>query len=117
MSRCGKPPPRPQPGTPTALTKVPLDSGDAVSTASLANYYTALGTAGALVGTVGSKGAVFPMAGTVAAQQALLEWDWTQRSESKAPVLRGTAQCLEAGFGTTTTNAPTLQVEVTYTEE
>jgi hypothetical protein len=44
-------------------------------------------------------------------------FDWTNRQESKAPILRGTGQCLEASFGTTTTNAPTLQVQVTWTEE
>lgn len=104
-------------GTATALVKVPHDSADAASTANLLNFYTVLATPGTLVGTVGTQGAVFPITATVAASQAQLLFDWTNRQESEAPVLRGTAQCLEAGFGTTTTNAPTLTVSVTYTEE
>ena len=104
-------------GTATALTKTPLDSGSAASTASAINYYTALATAGTLVGTIGSKGAVFPITGTVAAQMGNVVFDWTNRQESQAPTLSGTAQCIEASFGTTTTNAPTLTVYAIYTEE
>lgn len=104
-------------GTAVALTKVPLDSNSVAATASLTNFYSALATAGTLVGTVGAQGAVFPITATVAASMANLLFDWMNRQESEAVVLRGTTQCLEAGFGTTTTNAPTLQVEVTWTEE
>lgn len=104
-------------GTATALTTVPHDSAAAASQASLVNFYTVLATGGTLVGTVGTLSAVFPITGTVAAQMAQLVFDWTNRTEAEAPVLRGTAQCLEAGFGTTTTNAPTLAVQVTWTEE
>ena len=104
-------------GTATALTKVPHDSTNSASTVNLLNYYTALATAGTAVGKIGSQGAVFPITATVAAQQASVIWDWTNRQESQAPVLRGTAQCVEASFGTTTTNAPTLTVQGIYTEE
>lgn len=104
-------------GTATALTKVPLDPDSAAATVNLLNYYTALATAGSLVGTVGAQGAVFPITATVAASMANILFDWMNRQESEAPVLQGTGQCLEAGFGTTTTNAPTLQIEVTWTEE
>jgi hypothetical protein len=104
-------------GTPTALTKVPHDSNSAASTANLLNFYTALATSGASVGFIGSQGAVFPITGTVAAQQAQVIFDWTNRQESEAPVLRGTAQCIEASFGTTTTNAPTLTISGIFTEE
>jgi hypothetical protein len=104
-------------GTPTALTKVPHDSLAAASSATLVNFYTALATGGTLVGTVGAQSAVFPITGTVAANMAQLLFDWINRQESEAPVLRGTAQCLEAGFGTTPTNAPTLAVHVIWTEE
>lgn len=103
-------------GTPVALTRVPHDSTAAAATATT-NYYSALATAGSLVGTLGAQSAVFPITGTVAAQLAQLVFDWVNRQESEAPVLRGTAQCLEAGFGTTTTNAPTLSVQVIWTEE
>lgn len=104
-------------GTATALVKVPHSSTAAASTLALLNYYTALATAGTLVGTVGAQSAVFPITGTVAAAMAQLIFDWTNRQESEAPVLRGVAECLEAGFGTTTTNAPTLAVHVIWTEE
>lgn len=101
-------------GTPTALVAVPHDSFDPVATVSLLNYYTALATSGTSVGMIGSQQGFFPV--TPAALNAV-GFDWTNRQESKAPILRGTGQCLEASFGTTTTNAPTLQVQVTWTEE
>jgi len=104
-------------GTATSLTKVPHDSASAASTVNLLNFYTALATTGTNVGMIGSQGAVFPITGTVAAQQAQVIFDWTNRQESEAPVLRGIAQCIEASFGTTTTNAPTLTAQGIYTEE
>lgn len=104
-------------GTATALVAVPMDAPDPASTVSLLNFYTALATSGTSVGMIGSQGAVFPITATVAAQQALLFFDWMTRQESKAPILRGTGQCLEASFGTTTANAPTLEVQAVWTEE
>lgn len=103
-------------GTATALVKVPHDSAAAAGTAT-PNFYTVLPTGGTLVGTIGAQSSVFPITGTVAAGMAQVIFDWLNRQESEAPVLRGTAQCLEAGFGTTTTNAPTLAVSVIWTEE
>jgi hypothetical protein len=104
-------------GTPSALTKVPMDSASAASTASLVNFYTALATAGTPVGTVDSQTAVFPITGTVAASAPTVIFDYTNRQESEAPVLRGTAQCIEASFGTTPANVPTLTAAIKYTEE
>src|SRR5262249_55442946 len=104
-------------GTATALTKVALDSTSFASTANAVNFYTVLATTGTNVGMVASQAAVFPLTGTVAATNASLVFDWTGRQESQAAVLRGTAECLEASFGTTTTNAPTLTVGVVWTEE
>ncbi len=104
-------------GTATALTKVPADSTSAASTANLLNFYTALATAGSAVGAVGAQNAVFPLTGTVAASEASIVFDYTNRQEAQAPTLIGTAQCIEASFGTTTTNAPTLTVAGIYTEE
>jgi hypothetical protein len=43
-------------------------------------------------------------------------WQWRD-TDSEAPTLRGIAQCIEASFGTTTTNAPTLSVDVVWTEK
>jgi hypothetical protein len=104
-------------GTATALTAVPLDSSNAAATVNLLNFYTALATSGTNVGMIASQSAVFPITGTVAANEASLVFDWTNRQESQAPVLRGTAQCVEASFGTTPANAPTLTVQVIWTEE
>lgn len=104
-------------GTPTALTKVPHDSTSAAATANLVNYYTALGTAGSPVGPVNSQTAYFPITATVTLGPGTVDFDYRGELEAEAPVLRGTAQCLEASFGTTTTNAPTLSVSVVWTEE
>lgn len=105
-------------GTATALTQVPHDSNSAAGTASLVNYYTALATAGALVGTVGTRTKIWPITATVAATDQVVEaiWEFVGR-ESEGIVLRGTAECLEAGFAASTTNAPTLALSVTWTEE
>jgi hypothetical protein len=107
-------------GTATALTQTPLDTLNRAGSSNAVNFYTALATAGTAVGKVGSRGAVFPITGTVAAQEAFLQFDWRPgmtNGEIQGIVLRGTAECLEAAFGTTTTNAPTLQVEVVWSEE
>lgn len=105
-------------GTATALVAVPHDSGSAAATANLVNYYTVLATVGTLVGTVGIRTKIWPITATVAATDQVIEaiWEFSNR-EAEAVVLRGTAQCLEASFGATTTNAPTLALAVTWTEE
>lgn len=105
-------------GTATALTQVPRDSNSAAGTAALVNFYTVLATAGTLVGTVGTRTKNWPITATMASTDYIPEliWDFPGR-EAEAVVLRGTAQCLEAGFAATTTNAPTLALSVTWTEE
>lgn len=106
-------------GTATALTKVPLDSSSAAATANAVNYYTALATAGTLVGSIAAQTQLFPVTAISATLQptpAPMEFKWRDQ-DSESPVLRGTAQCMEANFGTTTTNAPTLAVSVKWTEE
>ena len=105
-------------GTATALTKVPLDSGSAAATANLVNYYTVLATAGALVGTVSIQQIWAQTTATVTGGSATPDrFTWKANDESESVVLRGTAQCLEGSFGTTTTNAPTMTVSVIWTEE
>lgn len=105
-------------GTATALTRAPHDSNSAAATATV-NYYTVLATAGTSVGIVGSQGAIFQVTGTVNTTQPManLSFLWPGADEVEGITLRGTAQCMEANFGTTTTNAPTLQVSGTWTEE
>lgn len=105
-------------GTPTALVQVPRDSGSAAGTASLVNFYTVLATAGTLVGTVGAKTKNWPTTATMASTDYIPEMQWDFRGrEMEAIVLRGTAQCLEAGFAATTTTVPNLALSVTWTEE
>lgn len=105
-------------GTPTALTAVPHDSNSAAATASLINFYTALATSGTVVGTIDIQQRWAQVTATVTGgSQITRDFDWRALSEPEAVVLRGTSQCLQASFGTTTTNAPTMTVSVMWTEE
>lgn len=106
-------------GTPTALTQTPHDSSSPACTANLANYYTVLATPGTAVGVIGSRFGNLPITATIVATDNLADflWEFPDGAEVEAVVLRGTAQCLEANFGTTTTNAPTLLLYVKWTEE
>lgn len=109
-------------GTATALVQVPHDSGSAAGTSALLNYYTVLATTGTAVGTVGLRFRVFPITATAVASDWMnaLVFDFGRASsqrEGEGLILRGTSQCLQAAFPTTTTNAPTLTVSVTWTEE
>lgn len=103
-------------GTATALVQVPHDSSSAAGTASLVNVYTVAPTAGTLVGTVGSRLRTFPLA--VGASDFIPEmlWEFVGR-ESEAIVLRGTGECLEAGYSANPGNTTPLFLSVTWTEE
>ncbi len=103
-------------GTATTLTGVPYDSNSAAATAT-AKFFTVLPTGGgALVGTLYSQTGFYPLTGTVASMTPQLERTWRD-TDSEAPTLRGTGQCIAVGFGTTPTNAPTLTVSFTWTEK
>ncbi len=102
-------------GTATTLTNVPYDSSSAAATA-VAKFYTVLGTAGTPVGAVDSVIMFLPITGTPAATGTPIEFTWRD-NDSEAPTLRGTAQCLELNFGTTTSTAPTLTFAVKWTEK
>lgn len=103
-------------GTAVALIRVPYDSTSAPATATV-NFYTVLATGGTLIGNVASRTVYFPITGTVTVSPADIQFNNLDRSESQSVTLTGTAQCLEAGFGTTPTNAPTLTTQVVWTEE
>ena len=105
-------------GTPSVLAIVPRDSASGAATAT-STYYTAVATTGTVVGVVGTRSGVFPILATAAAtdQQPSWLWDFRDVDESESVVLRGTAQCLQANFGATTTNAPSLAVYAVWTEE
>jgi hypothetical protein len=106
-------------GTATALTKAPYDSNSAAATATV-NFYTALATAGTSVGNILSVMGLVPVTAlaappsTIPAFQLIYVW---RDQDAEAPTLRGTTQCIEANFGTTTTNAPTLMVSTAWTEK
>ena len=106
-------------GTSTDLVAVPLDSNYPAATASLVKIYTALGTTGTVVGVVGIQMKWAQITATVNAGGSSSPYPFLYRpySETDAIVLRGTAQCVQAAFGTTTTNAPTVTASVMWTEE
>lgn len=104
-------------GTPVELVQVPKDSISGAGTASRVFYYTTLGTAGTLVGTVAAQQIFLPITGTPAVDVKPVVFDWTAQGMNEAPVLRGTGEGLELNFGTTTANAPTLTVTFEYSEE
>jgi hypothetical protein len=106
-------------GTATALVRVPYDSNDAAATVATPNFYTVLATAGTLVGVIDSQMTLFPTTAiaTTTPDAGKIVFDWRNRTDTEPLVLRGTAQCMEASFGTTTTNAPTLLVSVVWTEK
>jgi hypothetical protein len=101
-------------GTATTLTAAPFDSNNASATA-VAKFYTVLATAGTMAMVVDSGEMYLPLTGTGTSATPL--WFRWRDTDSEAPTLRGTTQCLEANFGTTTTNAPSLLVSVAWTEK
>jgi hypothetical protein len=102
-------------GTATTLTQVPYDSNAGAGTATNVRFFTVLGTAGASVGVVANGEVYLPLTGTGTYTQPV-DFVWRDQ-DSEAPTLRGTAQCLTANFGATTTNAPSLLVHARWTEQ
>lgn len=102
-------------GTATTLTNVPYDSTTGASTSTV-KFYTVLGTPGASVGAIESVVMFLPITATPAATGTPIEFTWRD-NDSEGPTLRGTAQCLELSFGTTTATAPTLTFSVKWTEK
>jgi len=102
-------------GTATTLTDVPFDSNSTAATA-VVKYYTVLATAGTSAGVLLTQTAFFPITGTVSMMLPQVVWTWRD-PDAESPTLRGTAQCMEANFGTTPTNAPTLSVSIAWTEK
>jgi len=102
--------------TATTLTATPYDSNAAAATAT-AKFNTVLPTGGnTLVGNIFSQTLFFPITGTVTSFQPQLLYVWRDL-DAESPVLRGTSQCLTAGFGTAPGNVPTLSVSVAWTEK
>lgn len=105
-------------GTSTDLVAVPLDSNYPAATANLVKFYTVLGTTGTVVGTISAQMKWAQITATVTGGSASpYPFIYRPYSETDAVVLRGTGQCVQAAFGTTTTNVPTATVSVMWTEE
>lgn len=108
----------PSGGTSANLTQVPVDSNSAAATLNELKQYTAVPTAGNLVGNIGSKGGLIK-ATTVADGSFFFEvtWDFRVLGESEPPVLRGIAQGLGLVWSTAAAAAVLLQLEIEWTEE
>lgn len=105
-------------GTATALTKTPLDSNNAASTANLCSVYTAAPTDGTLVGALASNRHI-QKATTVAEGAPFADYEakFGDSLSTQPIVLRGTAQYVGANFSAAPATAVTLSVEVEWTEE
>jgi len=105
-------------GTPTALTKVPLDSNSAASSANQCNVYTAVPTDGTLVGTLASWRTL--MQATTAAAAGVTETHeflFGDVEESGGIVLRGVAQEVALLFPVVCATTITCALDVEWTEE
>lgn len=108
----------PSGGTSTALTQVPLDANYPAGSSNLAVVYTVAPTSGTVIGVIGTQMKWAQITATVTGGSASpYPFLYRPYSESDAVVLRGTAECIQAAFGTTTANAPTVTVSVMWTEE
>ncbi len=105
-------------GTSTALTKVPLDSASAASTATNVNAYTAIPTAGTPVGDISSR-RVMGQATTAAAAgiPQVVDFDLTPVGDGSAVVLRGIAEGIGLVWLTAPATAVSMLVRIEYTEE
>jgi hypothetical protein len=107
-------------GTATTLTKVPLDSSSAASTANLCQVYTAAPTEGTLVGAIGCQRSLFQATTAAAAGTPPdpITWDFRNGfGEASGVVLRGTAENIGLAFGAAPATAVTVGVEVEWIEE
>lgn len=105
-------------GTATALTQVPLDSLDAVGTASLVNVYTVAPTDGTLVGRISCVRGIYKSPSVVDGSEfSDILWSFGTTAYTRPVVLRGVAQYLSLAFGAAPSTAVTLSVEVEWTEE
>lgn len=104
-------------GTSTTLVNVPTDSNFAAATA-VVKAYTAAPTAGNLVGTVSSQ-RILGQATTAAAAGIPRDWlfDFGDMPETRGIVLRGATQELALVWATAPGSAPTLAIDIEWTEE
>lgn len=104
-------------GTSTALALVPLDSNNAVATATV-RAYTAAPTKGTLVGTIASWRALWQATVAVAAGVTdYFTFNFGDMRETKGVILRGATQELALTFPVVLASAGTLSIDIEWTEE
>jgi hypothetical protein len=105
-------------GTSTSAPMVPLDSNSAAATAAFVRYYTAVPTAGTLVGDIASV-RFLAQATTAAAGGPTFAYTFNfgDITESGGVVLRGTSQGLALSFPTAPASTITLSADIEWTEE
>ncbi len=105
-------------GTATSAPMVPVDSNHPAATAAFVKYYTAVPTAGTLVGSIATSRTLFQA--TTAAAAGLprdFGFDFGDMPETKGIVLRGTSQGLGLIFPVVPATTPTLAIDIEWTEE
>ena len=103
-------------GTYTTLTPVLKDTTSPQPQASI-RYYTVLPTTAAQGGGVVATQMVFmPITATPATIVQPVIFDFTIKSMNEPVILEGSNETLEVSYGTTTTGAPTLTIQVEWTE-
>ena len=106
-------------GSATDLTQVPLDSKYPAGTSNLVKIYTtATVTTGTVVGVIAAQMKWAQVTATVTGGSASpYPFLYRPYSESDTVVLRGTAECVQAAWGTSPANIPTVTISVMWTEE
>ena len=103
-------------GTPTALTKVPMDASNAASTAAL-NSYGSAPTLGTTIGDIRDAQLTLPPAASSTPALTYLVWDFGGRGQ-QPPALHGAAQCLAFNFfGAALPAGMKISTSVEWTEE
>lgn len=104
-------------GTSTTLVNVPLDSNNAAATA-VVKAYTAVPTDGTLVGVLASWRSLWQATTAAAAGSPVShEYYFGDIPESHGIVLRGTAQEVALRFPVVAASAPTMAIDVEWTEQ
>lgn len=105
-------------GTSTSAPLVPMDSSDPAATAGFVKYYTAVPTAGTLVGSIATN-RVLAQA-TVAAAAGITRdfvFDFGDMPETGGVVLRGVTQELGLIWPVAPASVVTVSVDIEWTEE
>ncbi len=105
-------------GTATSAPMVPMDSNFPSATAAFVKYYTAIPTAGSIIGSIATNRCLFQS--TTAAAAGLprdFVFDFGDMPETKGIVLRGISQGLGLIWPVVPASTVTLAVDIEWTEE